>query len=205
MILLKRIYQRTNHVTTMTHIKKRISTTKQFIFIVSVTILIASCNHKSIKHTSYEYVHTEPETQERNTISSLIGEWKLDSVVFINNNIRGKQQSPFSTTTWSFTDKGVYSIKIQQNQYDVSILEDKVKRKTSLTAKIPYSEMKGRYRHLNEELITNILGGKTKYTIVKQSDDQLQLRSQRIQVPPISKEDEGKLAEHYFTIIPNNK
>lgn len=189
----------------MIHIKNRISITKQFILIISVTILIVSCNHKNSKNTSYEEVHTKPETQERNAISSLIGEWRLDSVVFIHDNIRGKQQIPFSTTTWGFTDKGVYSIKIQQNQYDISILEDSVKRKTSLTADIPYSEMKGRYRHLNEELITNILGGKTKYTIVKQSDDQLQLRSQRIQVPPISKEDESKLAEHYFTIIPNKK
>ncbi|MDD7886300.1 hypothetical protein PQO00_09825 [Flavivirga sp. 57AJ16] len=163
----------------MEHIKENIPTTKQLLFMVSITILMASCNNKKTNDTSYDYVHTKIKA-----VSSLIGEWKLDSVVFMNDKIRGKQQIPFSTTTWSFTDKGEYMVKIQQNQYDVTILEDSIERKTSLTTEIPYSEMKGNYKHSNQELITNILGGNTKYTIVEQSDSQLQLSSQRIHIPP---------------------
>jgi len=178
---------------------------KNTLSLLLIFLLIISCNNKTPKDTTYDYVHIEPEAEKSKAISSLIGEWKLDSVVFINDNIRGKQQIPFSTTTWLFTDKGEYTVIIQQNQYDVAIVEDSVKRKTSLTAEIPSTTIKGRYKHSNQELVTNIWGGNTKYTIVKQSDEQLQLSSQRMQAPPIRKADEGKLAEHYFTSIQNEK
>ncbi|MCB4800097.1 hypothetical protein [Neotamlana laminarinivorans] len=187
--------------------QRNILTIKHLTFIGLIVILTTSCINKKIKDATYtyDYVDIEPEAGKNKGISSLIGDWKLDSVVFINDSTRGQKQIPFNTTIWSFSNKGEYTVKIQQNQYEISVVEDGVKRKTSLSAETPSSIMKGRYKHSNQELTTNILGGNTKYIIVKQSDEQLQLNSQRIQVPPISKADEGKFAEHYFTSIQNKK
>ncbi|MDW7694306.1 hypothetical protein R9C00_06120 [Flammeovirgaceae bacterium SG7u.111] len=184
----------------MAHIKENLLTIKQVPSLFLMILLMVSCNKKKPDDSVYEYVQIQEE-EPTTSLSTLVGEWRLDSVVFITDNIRGETQIPFSKTTWSFTEKGNYTVKIQQNQYNVTVLKDSAEQSSSLTAEIPTQKYKGKYRQSTNELITTILGENTKYQIADQSDTMLHLTSQRIQVPPISKEDEGKLAKHYFTLI----
>ena len=171
---------------------------KLHVFLIFISVLILSCNaHKKEKadENIQVFIQDEMDTPK----FSLEGEWKLDSVVFTDNNIRGRQQTPISTTIWSFSGKNNYVVKILKNQLELNIQKDGQQQVERVNADVPLQEMKGRYRIKENELITNILGGEIKYQIINHSDTSLHLKSQRIQVPPISEEDKGKLAEHYLS------
>ncbi|MFL1895838.1 hypothetical protein ACJRPK_09050 [Aquimarina sp. 2-A2] len=174
----------------------------KFIFcLCCLCISFTSCKKTKSLETTIEYVQTEPVERSNAELPSAIGKWRLDSVVFIDNGIRGNVQTPFTHTSWIFDKNGMYIVALQQEQLAITPLQDSVKQKSSLTAEIPKQEFNGRYRQNENELITNILGSKTKYRIVKQSDTTLQLQSQRWQTPPISEKEAEQLAEHYFTFL----
>jgi len=161
-------------------------------------ILIGSfsnCNNKKTIQPTTIYNQIEPQ-KKRPTIS---GKWKLDSIVWTDNTVRGKKQTPFSTTIWSFSADYGYVVEIYQNQYDVSIVENNTKQKTSIKAQTPSQKFNGSFKENNNKLTTTILGGNTEYLIVKKSDSTLHLKSQRHQVLPVSEEEKGKIAEHYFS------
>lgn len=160
----------------------------------------SSCKNRKTTQPTTTFTQIEPEIKPNSNLPSISGEWKLDSVVWTDNNIRGKQQIPFSTTIWSFSADGKYVVKILQNQYNVSQVENGTKQKNALTADTPAQKFKGKFKENNGKLITTILGGNTEYQIVQQSDTILHLKSQRFQVPPISKDEKGKIAEHYFSL-----
>ncbi|MFY0712560.1 hypothetical protein J1D01_02700 [Seonamhaeicola sp. NFXS20] len=160
----------------------------------------SSCKNRKTTQPTTTFTQIETEIKPNSNLPSISGEWKLDSVVWTDNNIRGKQQIPFSTTIWSFSADGKYVVKILQNQYNVSQVENGTKQKNALTADTPAQKFKGKFKENNGKLITTILGGNTEYQIVQQSDTILHLKSQRFQVPPISKDEKGKIAEHYFSL-----
>ncbi|MBQ4912845.1 hypothetical protein J8L85_00250 [Maribacter sp. MMG018] len=178
-------------------------TSINFIFKTIVCLFFitsfVSCNNKKAIQPTTDFIQIEPEKASTN-LPSISGEWKLDSIVWTDDSIRGKQQIPFSTTIWSFSAEGDYVVEILQNQYDVSSVEDGTKQKTSLTAETPSQKFIGKFKENSGKVTTTILGGDTEYQIVQQSDTSLHLKSQRVQVPPISEEDKGKIAEHYFSL-----
>ena len=178
-------------------------TSINFIFKTVVCLFFitsfVSCNNKKANQPTTDFIQIEPEKASTN-LPTISGEWTLDSIVWTDHTIRGKQQIPFSPTIWSFTADGQYVVEISQNQYDVSLVEDGTKQKTSLTAETPSQKFKGTFKENNDKLTTTILGGNTEYQIVQQSDTTLHLKSQRVQVPPISEDDKGRIAEHYFTL-----
>ncbi len=171
---------------------------KLHTFLIFISVIVLSCNAQKTEKAD-ENVQVFNQDEMEAPKFSLEGEWKLDSVVFTDNNIRGRQQIPISTTIWSFSRKNNYVVKILKNQIELNIQNNGQQQVERVKADVPLQEMKGRYRIKENELITNILGGEIKYQIIGHSDTSLHLKSQRIQVPPISEEDKGKLAEHYLS------
>ncbi|GAA5022558.1 hypothetical protein GCM10011506_00650 [Marivirga lumbricoides] len=172
----------------------------QVVYLFLLMLVFKSCTNRKLNNAAtYEYTQIEPE-QSKPVISTLVGEWKLDSTVFTDGTFRKKPQIPFSATTWTFTEDGQYVVSIQENSYKLSMEEDGTQKETSMTAETPAQKYIGKYQHINDVLHATIIGGLTKYNIVGQSDSTLHLKSQRIQVPPVSKEDSAKIAEHYFTL-----
>ncbi|MFL1896323.1 hypothetical protein ACJRPK_11525 [Aquimarina sp. 2-A2] len=172
------------------------------VYLFFLIVALSNCKKSKDFETTIEYAQSNSSQEQNNkSLPSLIGKWQLDSVIFIDHAIRSEAQIPFTNTSWIFNEKGVYTVSSKQRQLEMSSLQDNVKQKTYLTAEIPKRELNGRFRQNENELLTSILGVKTKYLIVKQSDTTLQLKSQRWQTPPISEKEKEQLAEHYFTFL----
>ncbi len=173
-------------------------------FIIFTSVITISCTVPKTKKTD-ENVQIFVQDEIIGDTSFIEGEWKLDSVVFTDDNVRGKKQIPFSTTIWSFSGNNKYAVKIYKSEATVTVEGATEIPDKKLNVTIPDQEMKGKYRIAQDKLTTTILGGNTTYQIIDHSETYLHLKSQRVQVPPISEEDKGKIAEHYFTINHQNK
>ena len=175
------------------HIRK----VKLQTYIIFTSVLTLSCTVQETKKTAQNVqIFIQDETIDKT--SFLEGEWKLDSVVFTDDNLRGKQQIPFSTTIWSFSGNNKYAVKIYKSEATVTVEGATEMPDKKLNVTIPDQEMKGKYRIAQDKLTTTILGGNITYQIIDHSGTYLHLKSQRVQVPPISEKDKGKIAEHYF-------
>ncbi len=163
-------------------------------------VLFYSCNNLKKQdlptETTYENLQIEIEKPKYSKHLTIIGEWRLDSVVYTNNGIKSGATSPFTITTWSFTNNGEYIVTTKEDKLKLTLQDE-----SQVTAQASKQQFQGKYQQKEQELITFIMGGKTKYHIKEKSDSLLLLQSQRSQVPPISEKDKDKLAKHYFTFI----
>ena len=82
----------------------------------------------------------------------LIGDWNVDSSVFINDGVRGEASPPIVTTTWTFGENGDY----------------KVVQSIVIT---------GTYKLVDKELIINSMSVENHHEIVEMTADNLVLSS----------------------------
>ena len=177
---------------------------KTFTYLLFLSLVFTACAERQTSTASTSenvFIQESAPDLSEELRTSLEGKWQLDSVVFTDNKIRGKQQSTLTTPIWSFDKKGAYTVTIHASQTTLTIVNNNDEEKSDLKGEIPEQTMRGRYSIKDGKLITNIMGGATQYEIVNTQEGKLHLRSQRFQVPPISKEEAGKIAEHYFSAV----
>lgn len=66
---------------------------------------LAGCQNQK---TVVPEITPEPEQKSSDLI---IGDWSMDSSVFINSGVRGEISPPLMTTTWTFGDDSSYQVK----------------------------------------------------------------------------------------------
>ena len=77
---------------------------KNLLYSFSFLFIISCQNQEST---------TEPETPvvEQKTQDLILGDWNMDSSVFINDGIRGVVSAPLMPTVWNFGEDGSYLVK----------------------------------------------------------------------------------------------
>ncbi|WP_103069966.1 hypothetical protein [Aquimarina sediminis] len=172
---------------------------KRTLYFTSLLIVLNSCSHeKKQSEQSEVMIFDDPKKISRRTKTqndsqfSIVGKWRLDSIINTNKGIKENTQYPFVPTEWIFTNKNAIIVSRQQHQLDLILDEGK----KALAGETPKQETRGRYTQKRNELVISLLPGKT-YYILKKNDTTLQLRSQRIQ---ISENDKDKFALQCFTL-----
>ncbi|MBI3134850.1 MAG: hypothetical protein HYZ14_09285 [Bacteroidetes bacterium] len=94
----------------------------------------------------------EPAEKAEPTTNPILGNWNMDSSVFINDGIRGTVSAPLISTTWTFGEDGSYNVV------------------NSVT-------MPGTFSNTTDSLFVVLMGVPNDYEILMLTAEKLQLRS----------------------------
>ncbi len=77
----------------------------KYHFFIAFSFLVLSCQNQE---ADIEQVTPVPEQKTQDLI---LGDWNMDSSVFINDGIRGVVSAPLMPTIWNFGEDGSYLVK----------------------------------------------------------------------------------------------
>jgi hypothetical protein len=77
----------------------------KYLIYTACVFLIISCQNQE---ATTEQIISVPEEEIRDLI---LGDWNMDSSVFISNGVRGEVSPPLMPTTWNFGEDGSYLVK----------------------------------------------------------------------------------------------
>jgi hypothetical protein len=79
---------------------------QQAVFFLSFIFMLGACG----SGTENTEVST-PGIEEKEDLNLIVGEWNMDSSVFINDGVRATVSAPLLPTTWTFTEDGDYTVQ----------------------------------------------------------------------------------------------
>lgn len=136
---------------------------KQGVAIILFFSFFSSCkNSEAPKETPL------PEISREEPLDLFVGNWNMDSSVFISNGERGEVSAPLMPTTWIFEKSGAYTV---QNSV----------------------QMPGTYSHVGDSLFVVLMGVPNEYEILTINETNLLLRSTIIETETSSMKTEAYL------------
>jgi hypothetical protein len=129
---------------------------QQSALLILLVFVLGSCGGNSENNTV-----VTPATEEPETVNLILGEWNMDSSVFINDGVRGTVSAPLLPTTWTFSADGTYKVE------------------NSMT-------MPGTFSNTSDSLFIVLMGVPNDYEILLLNNEKLQLRSTIVETVDMS-------------------
>lgn len=126
-------------------------------------LLIVSCQNQE---TAKEELTPEPHQKATDLI---LGDWNMDSSVFINDGVRGVVSAPLMPTTWNFGEDGSYLVKNSVS-------------------------MPGTYSRTDDSLFVVLMAVPNEYEIIVLNETNLHLRSTIIETDSASMKTDAYLS-----------